>query len=172
MSLNQKIKDLFANWKEKFNQTEWSALQHEIDEFFPEPLMALKTGKKQKLVFQDYHSLTYQYKAKTDPTFEMYNEQHAGVVTDLVLLSPVGVAANAVFKLLIRIDGRTYLDESFVSLQALSDYLTYVTAETDATYNIVRINTIYFSKSLYIKIYDSTATFTYAILQLVKKLED
>lgn len=111
-----------------------------------------------------------QYNIAINPELTLYEENHGGALQELVLLASDGAAANAIFKLQILADGEKVYDDSYTNLASLSDYESDMTAFDDGTYYVVAINTVFFEESIKIWVYESTATFDYIYMKIVKRL--
>jgi len=104
---------------------------------------------------------------------DVYSEKHGGGIQEIIFLSDSTVAANGMYSVQIMADDKKIYDNTFVKFNDLSHYQTDMSAFEDVARNryVLTFQNIFFNESCYIRVYNSTATFEYITLKIVKRLE-
>jgi len=121
---------------------------------------------------QDYETLINEWAMAVTGEYELINEEGSGVVAECFFLSTVaGGAANAVYSVEIVADGKIIYTGSYADYAIISTYAADVTAFSDATNYFTGLNTIYYNKSIKIRVFGSTATFTKIYCKRIQKVK-
>lgn len=120
----------------------------------------------------EYETIINEWAMPITGEYELINEEGSGVVAENFYLSTVaGGAANGIYSVEIVADGKVIYSGTYAEYAVISSYAADVTAFTDATYYFTSLNTIYYNKSVKIRVFGSTATFTKIYCKRIQKVK-
>lgn len=143
-------------------------------EFFPEPTLDITPAA----IIADtikrirYKNRMYEYNNKeVVGTFKVMDEKWGGAISEVYFLSNNSVVANKSYSVEIIADGNQAYNGSWDKFAALTNYLQDVSCFDDGTNYFLSFNTIFFDKSISIRIYNAESpTFLTIFVKSIQRL--
>lgn len=137
------------------------------------PELVLRAREYEKALIREPRYVTEIHNLKTQiisGNQTILNEKFAGILAEIYLLSDAGISANSEYSIKIVADGVPLYNDSYANFATISDYETDIDIGSDASYYYAIFRNIAFVKSIYIEIYNSSATFDIIKLKIHREV--